>query len=292
MMAQLKQAKRKKQRAKIDSYCQFASNTTASVVDDYACMLNQTNSGHNNNKYYIIQMINAFGKYYVWNRWGRVGEPGQYAMLGPLDDRSSASKEFRKKFKDKIENSWSARGNFTPVPGKYTLIEIDDGDDYDDDLVWLAYLFNSSILNNTLYLCPSIHLIVCMLFLLCSVCVFACLSVSLPACLSYGTMPSRLKVFYVGLMQLGLEETAAPKKIRPCKLEEPTQRLIKLIFDHDMFKEAMKKMELGISHHFEKYTGVVLVFDVYLFVSDTKKMPLGKISKSQIAKGFAVRCNA
>ena len=59
-----------------------------------------------------------------------------------------------------------------------------------------------------------------------------------------------------------------------------------------MFKEAMEKMELGILHHSKKYTGVVLVFDVYLFVSDTKKMPLGKISKSQIAKGFAVRCNA
>ncbi|XP_062503131.1 protein mono-ADP-ribosyltransferase PARP3-like isoform X2 [Corticium candelabrum] len=62
-----------------------------------------------------------------------------------------------------------------------------------------------------------------------------------------------------------LDETDAPKKVRPCKLDKQTQSLIKLIFDHDMFKEAMEKMEL-----------------------DTKKMPLGKISKSQIAKGFEV----
>jgi poly [ADP-ribose] polymerase len=202
MMAKLKQTKQKKRSAKIDSYCRFASNPTASIVDDYDCMLNQTNIGHNNNKYYVIQMINVFGKYYVWNRWGRVGEPGQNATHGPYSDVSAADKEFKKKFKDKTKNDWSERENFTPVPGKYTLIEMDDAnDDDDDDMAGLK----------------------------------------------------------------SVDETDAPKKIRPCKLEKPTQSLIKLIFDHDMFKEAMEKMEL-----------------------DTKKMPLGKISKAQIAKGFEV----
>ena len=44
-----------------------------SVVDDWDCMLNQTNIGQNNNKFYIIQMLlGAFQAYYVWNRWGRV----------------------------------------------------------------------------------------------------------------------------------------------------------------------------------------------------------------------------
>jgi len=43
------------------------------VVDDWDCMLNQTNIGQNNNKYYVIQMLQgAFQAYYVWNRWGRV----------------------------------------------------------------------------------------------------------------------------------------------------------------------------------------------------------------------------
>ena len=42
------------------------------VVDDYDCMLNQTNIGYNNNKYYVIQVIVAAGRYYSWNRWGRV----------------------------------------------------------------------------------------------------------------------------------------------------------------------------------------------------------------------------
>ena len=43
----------------------------AEVHEDYDCMLNQTNIGNNNNKFYIIQVLNV-GQYYAWNRWGRV----------------------------------------------------------------------------------------------------------------------------------------------------------------------------------------------------------------------------
>lgn len=34
-------------------------------------MLNQTNIGGNNNKFYVIQLIHCNNHYYVWNRWGR-----------------------------------------------------------------------------------------------------------------------------------------------------------------------------------------------------------------------------
>jgi poly [ADP-ribose] polymerase len=49
------------------------------------------------------------------------------------------------------------------------------------------------------------------------------------------------------------------------KLDEATQSLIRLIFDTDMFKEALKTYDI-----------------------DVKKMPLGKLSKGQIAKGFEI----
>ena len=49
------------------------------------------------------------------------------------------------------------------------------------------------------------------------------------------------------------------------KLHPATQSLLRLIFDTDMFKEALKTYDI-----------------------DVKKMPLGKLSKSQIAKGFEV----
>ncbi|XP_062517252.1 protein mono-ADP-ribosyltransferase PARP3-like [Corticium candelabrum] len=201
-MAQLKETK-KKRTAKIDQHCYLASRAQAAVVDDYDCMLNQTNIGHNNNKYYVIQLINCLGSYYVWNRWGRVGESGQNAMKEAFGDLNKAVKEFEKKFKDKTKNDWSARHKFTPAPGKYTLIEMDDEDEDD------------------------------------------------------GGTAAKLAALD--------DKTDAPKKVRSCTLDKHTQSLIKLIFDHDMFKEAMEKMEL-----------------------DTKKMPLGKISKSQIAKGFEV----
>jgi hypothetical protein len=39
---------------KVDPHCSMFG---AVVVDDWDCMLNQTNIGHNNNKFYVIQML-------------------------------------------------------------------------------------------------------------------------------------------------------------------------------------------------------------------------------------------
>lgn len=47
------------------------------VHEDYACTLNQTNIGSNNNKFYIIQLLEEGDRFACWNRWGRVGEVGQ-----------------------------------------------------------------------------------------------------------------------------------------------------------------------------------------------------------------------
>ncbi|KAG7256552.1 hypothetical protein CRUP_007118 [Coryphaenoides rupestris] len=55
------------------------------------------------------------------------------------------------------------------------------------------------------------------------------------------------------------------RNVLPVTLDSPTQKLIELIFSQNMFKEAMECMNL-----------------------DIKKMPLGKLSKMQIAKGFEV----
>ena len=57
-------------RYKVDTECPYYHG--AQIVDDYDCMLNQTNIGANNNKFYIIQLFNCAGSYFVWNRWGRV----------------------------------------------------------------------------------------------------------------------------------------------------------------------------------------------------------------------------
>ncbi|XP_045932518.1 protein mono-ADP-ribosyltransferase PARP3 [Micropterus dolomieu] len=115
-----------KRNRKVDEHCRLSA--CGEVYDDYDCMLNQTNIGHNNNKFYLIQVIKADNKYYSWNRWGRVGEAGQ-SKLNPFDNLERAVKDFEKKFKDKTKNNWCERSNFVSHPGKYTLIEVDGEQD-------------------------------------------------------------------------------------------------------------------------------------------------------------------
>ncbi|XP_041348360.1 protein mono-ADP-ribosyltransferase PARP3-like [Gigantopelta aegis] len=195
-ITKLKTQSNKKSTHKPDKVCPVAASTE--VYDDYDCMLNQTNIGHNNNKYYVIQVLKhpTAAQYYSWNRWGRVGEKGSNSLKGPFKDADAAIKDFEKKFKDKTRNSWSERDKFTPMAGKYTLIEMADEEEDEVDA-------------------PKVDI--------------------------------------------------SGKKVVPSKLDKTTQQLISLIFDHDMFNSTMKS------------------FDI-----DVKKMPLGKLSKIQIAKGFEV----
>ena len=195
----------KRKTFQVDSNFPYIGGT---IVNSFDCMLNQTNIGHNNNKFYIIQLIECAGVYYTWNRWGRVGEVGQNAMKSFAGDLSAAEKDFKKKFKDKTKNNWDARETFTPHTGKYTLIEMDVQNEEDNAAMEMKLDQPDSV---------------------------------------HGVLPND------------------DKNVKPCTLNKPTQALMQLIFNNDMFKEAMAKMNL-----------------------DVKKMPLGKLSKSQIAKGFEV----
>jgi poly [ADP-ribose] polymerase len=87
-------------------------------------MLNQTNIGANNNKFYVIQVLTKGGKHYAWTRWGRVGEEGQHALVGPTT-ADAAIKAFKSKFHDKTSNDWDKRAQFKEHSGRYTLIEVD-----------------------------------------------------------------------------------------------------------------------------------------------------------------------
>lgn len=192
--------------AKVDDFAK-RMKPGAVVHGEWDCMLNQTNIGQNNNKYYVIQLLKDGNNYYVFNRWGRVGEPGQNAMKGPFSSPDDAVKEFKKKFSEKSGNQWDNRDNFVSKPGKYTLIEIDHSATAEQEAKLAAKANNSG--------------------------------------------------------------DASPKKVTnnyaSCTLPEDTQKLLRLIFDEDMFKSAMADFEI-----------------------DVKKMPLGALKKSQIAKGYEV----
>uniref|UniRef100_A0A452R6P6 Poly [ADP-ribose] polymerase n=1 Tax=Ursus americanus TaxID=9643 RepID=A0A452R6P6_URSAM len=84
--------------------------------DVYDVMLNQTNLQFNNNKYYLIQLLedDAQRDFSVWMRWGR-GNDSYYGF---------SDLSFRK-FLDKTKNNWEDREKFEKVPGKYDMLEMD-----------------------------------------------------------------------------------------------------------------------------------------------------------------------
>ncbi|KAL3531481.1 hypothetical protein ACH5RR_010803 [Cinchona calisaya] len=95
--------------------------------DIYDATLNQTNVGDNNNKFYIIQVLesDAGGKFMVFNRWGRVGSKGQNQLTGPYDSKRTAIEEFQSKFHGKTKNIWQNRHEFVARPKCYSWLEMD-----------------------------------------------------------------------------------------------------------------------------------------------------------------------
>lgn len=109
----------------VDEKCSVAKEYH--VYQDFDCILNQTQIDKNNNKYYIIQLLekNDGGMFLVWNRWGRVGKVAGSNFMYEGSDIEQAKKKFNEKFKSKTKNDWQNRKNFQAVRGKYTLLERD-----------------------------------------------------------------------------------------------------------------------------------------------------------------------
>ncbi|XP_011890456.1 PREDICTED: poly [ADP-ribose] polymerase 3 isoform X4 [Cercocebus atys] len=61
---------------RVDPTCPLSSNPETQVHEDYDCTLNQTNIGNNNNKFYIMQLLQDGQHFTCWNRWGRVVDGG------------------------------------------------------------------------------------------------------------------------------------------------------------------------------------------------------------------------
>ncbi|KAM1042295.1 hypothetical protein ACFX2C_031378 [Malus domestica] len=94
--------------------------------DIYDATLNQTNVGHNNNKFYLIQVLESDvgGTFMIYYRWGRVGVKGQIKLASHASCESAIN-EFKQKFYDKTRNDWSNRKKFQHIPSCYMLIEMD-----------------------------------------------------------------------------------------------------------------------------------------------------------------------
>ncbi|KAG1934883.1 poly [ADP-ribose] polymerase [Pimephales promelas] len=136
-----------KGKAPVDPECK-AKIGTAHVynegADVYDVMLNQTNLQFNNNKYYLIQLLqDDSGKAYsVWMRWGRVGKVGQNSLVNCGGNLAQAKDTFKKKFLDKTKNEWEHRAHFEKVAGKYDMLFVDySTEDKEKDIAVVSSLF-------------------------------------------------------------------------------------------------------------------------------------------------------
>ena len=129
----------KKKSSKVDPLCGVAYKTEVYKENDEAweCMLNQTNIQNNNNKYFLLQLlVDPKSKlYFTWFRWGRVGYNGQNDLKQFNGNLEGAKNHFMKKFKDKTVNHWDERDAFEKVAGKYDLVDIQIGEDPNEDEV-------------------------------------------------------------------------------------------------------------------------------------------------------------
>uniref|UniRef100_A0A7N6C155 Poly [ADP-ribose] polymerase n=1 Tax=Anabas testudineus TaxID=64144 RepID=A0A7N6C155_ANATE len=119
-----------KGKAPVDSECKAKlgkAHVYCEGNDVYDVMLNQTNLQFNNNKYYLIQLLEDDSSkiYSVWMRWGRVGKVGQNSFTACGGDLLKAKDIFKKKFFDKTKNEWEQRANFEKVAGKYDMVFMD-----------------------------------------------------------------------------------------------------------------------------------------------------------------------
>ncbi len=117
----------------LDKFCDVPD---ASVFKDstgpYSCTLNQTNIGNNNNKFYIIQLLQNDKhpeENCVYSRYGRVGERGIFQHSNTYT-QIAGLKEFKKRFRSKTGNIWGVP--FTHKPGKYMLMEMEEPDIQDN----------------------------------------------------------------------------------------------------------------------------------------------------------------
>jgi poly [ADP-ribose] polymerase len=197
----------------VDEYCSLSASHKVHVDDNdgtiFDVLLNQTNAGNNNNKFYRIQLLSALSPrgedYRTWTRWGRVGEKGQSKLLGDSGSFSEALNHFQAKFKDKTGHHWEDRTE-PAKKGKYTYLErnYEDSSDEGDE--------------------------------------------ALP------DAPKR---------QRSKNSIGAGDPPAASKLPGPVQRLMELIFNKQYFDQTMADFDY-----------------------DANKMPLGKLSKKTLKRGY------
>ncbi|KAN0012022.1 hypothetical protein ACTFIU_000243 [Dictyostelium citrinum] len=93
----------------------------------YNVLMNLTDLIHNNNSYYILQIIKTGNTtYWVYCKWGRIGVNNGGTMQHSHSSLKNALKEFGERFADKTGVEWNDRCNYKKQNGKYAIIDLEE----------------------------------------------------------------------------------------------------------------------------------------------------------------------
>lgn len=109
----------------VDQY--YVNNGQSQLLCDnsicYSCVLNKTEIDSNKNRFYVLQIIKCGEQYYVYRRYGRIGEDGKTMTLS-YKTKNAAIKMFKSQFKNKTGILWDNRKKFA-IDGKYIYTDIE-----------------------------------------------------------------------------------------------------------------------------------------------------------------------
>ncbi|KAK1332636.1 hypothetical protein QTO34_007319 [Cnephaeus nilssonii] len=261
----LKAAPTEKRTVRVDASCPLSRSPGAQVHQDYDCTLNQTNIGNNNNKFYIIQLLEDGGRFACWNRWGRVVSarplppplppPAQHRPPVPrVPPHPRAPRTQMLTRPGAQHTAWHhgpagamVAARWAPPEGCHLQGEVGQS-----KLSYFASLedakkdFEKKFRDKTKNSWAEREHFV-----------------AHPGKYTLIEVQGEDEAQEAVVKVDGGPVRTVAQRVRPCSLDAATQQLITNIFSKDMFSDAMALMNL-----------------------DVKKMPLGKLSKQQIARGF------
>jgi predicted DNA-binding WGR domain protein len=115
----------------IDLHCQMKDSIVIvdpvlGAFDAYMVKTDIKKGEYSGNTFYKMQLLYEYNRevYFLYTRWGRVGDTGQQQMTA-FSNKDGALKEYLSVFKAKSGNAWENKANFEKKPKKYKLVPFD-----------------------------------------------------------------------------------------------------------------------------------------------------------------------
>ncbi|XP_064119253.1 protein mono-ADP-ribosyltransferase PARP3-like isoform X1 [Macrobrachium nipponense] len=118
-----------------DAVIMERTNNTARIHEDFTCKL--CIDGEDGTEFYLMQIATFKDRCIFFARWGAEAKQGKWSAKREPSVKD-AEKTFKKTFREKTENGWNTRHNFTQYPDKYYIKNLtgslhDEGGDCDDE---------------------------------------------------------------------------------------------------------------------------------------------------------------